>query len=216
MGPLPFDQATPLLTRVRRLPLRSKEGKYNWDRSTLYQRTLRSQFAIPKLVGSMGEKNPLAAGMLVRELLDEVGGLELHLGMFIPTIQGQGDAEQQKHWLPQCYATRVIGTYGQTELGHGTFLRGAAQRCQAPGSGPGRLLRLRLRPAGLARRRAGDDSHVRRLHRRVRHTLADAGSHQVVAGRPGQDVQPRGGDGTPRDGRLRERAAPLHRAAARV
>ena len=46
----------------------------------------------------MGEKNPFEAGKLLREQLDEPGGLDLHVGMFIPTIQGQGDEEQQVGW----------------------------------------------------------------------------------------------------------------------
>merc|ERR1712176_1227615 len=32
--------------------------------------------------------------------------------------------EQQKEWLQPALDFRVIGTYAQTELGHGTFLRG--------------------------------------------------------------------------------------------
>ena len=51
-------------------------------------------------------------------------GKPLRLGMFIPTIQGQGDKEQQKHWIPMCTKLQIIGTYAQTELGHGTYLRG--------------------------------------------------------------------------------------------
>ena len=36
----------------------------------------------------------------------------------------QGDDEQQQHWLPLAQTLKVIGTYAQTELGHGTFVRG--------------------------------------------------------------------------------------------
>ncbi len=105
-------------------PAYSKRAKYNWERSQLYENTLAMYLGMPRKVASMGEKDPLAAGRIVRELLDEPCGLDLHLGMFIPTIQGQGDAEQQKAWLPLCYNLSVIGTYAQTELGHGTYLRG--------------------------------------------------------------------------------------------
>jgi len=56
---------------------------------------------------ALQESNPMAAGRLLRELVDEPGGLDLHIGMFIPTIQGQGDAEQQKYWLPLCYGLKV-------------------------------------------------------------------------------------------------------------
>ena len=105
-------------------PLYSKANKYNWERADLYRHTLEMYLAMPRKVMSLGEKDALAAGRIVRELLDEPCGVDLHLGMFIPTIQGQGDAEQQKAWLPLCYNLSIIGTYAQTELGHGTYLRG--------------------------------------------------------------------------------------------
>lgn len=44
--------------------------------------------------------------------------------MFIPSIMSQANEEQQAYWLPLCYSLRIIGTYAQTELGHGTFVRG--------------------------------------------------------------------------------------------
>ncbi|KAJ2940648.1 hypothetical protein O0L34_g14755 [Tuta absoluta] len=48
----------------------------------------------------------------------------LHLGMFVPSIMGQCTPEQQAHWLPRALSMQIIGTYAQTELGHGTFIRG--------------------------------------------------------------------------------------------
>ena len=36
----------------------------------------------------------------------------------------QADDEQQQYWLPLAQTLKVIGTYAQTELGHGTFVRG--------------------------------------------------------------------------------------------
>lgn len=60
----------------------------------------------------------------LRNLLFFPGGLELHIGMFMPSILSQGTPEQQAKWLPLCNSLRIIGTYAQTELGHGTFVRG--------------------------------------------------------------------------------------------
>ncbi|KAI9701798.1 MAG: hypothetical protein M1836_001142 [Candelina mexicana] len=48
----------------------------------------------------------------------------LHSLMFIPTIKLQGTHEQQAHWLPLAESGTLIGAYVQTELGHGTFVRG--------------------------------------------------------------------------------------------
>jgi acyl-CoA oxidase len=44
--------------------------------------------------------------------------------MFIPTLLSQADMEQQAEWLPKALGLRLVGTYAQTELGHGTFVRG--------------------------------------------------------------------------------------------
>ena len=69
--------------------------------------------------------------------------LGLHFAMFMPTILGQvkvphtctcrwqscnlcfskGTMEQQD-WLGRAFNLEIIGTYAQTELGHGTFIRG--------------------------------------------------------------------------------------------
>ncbi|CAH0592214.1 unnamed protein product [Chrysodeixis includens] len=48
----------------------------------------------------------------------------LHVAMFIPTILGQANEEQKKYWLARASKMDLIGTYAQTELGHGTFIRG--------------------------------------------------------------------------------------------
>ncbi|KAG7167057.1 Peroxisomal acyl-coenzyme A oxidase 1-like 1 [Homarus americanus] len=44
--------------------------------------------------------------------------------MFIPAIVGQGTSEQQDKWLGRAERAEIVGTYAQTEMGHGTFLRG--------------------------------------------------------------------------------------------
>ncbi|XP_077426158.1 peroxisomal acyl-coenzyme A oxidase 1 isoform X2 [Vanacampus margaritifer] len=48
----------------------------------------------------------------------------LHFVMFVPTLYGQCDPEQSKKWIPLAESYQAIGTYAQTELGHGTHLRG--------------------------------------------------------------------------------------------
>jgi acyl-CoA oxidase len=48
----------------------------------------------------------------------------LHWIMFIPNIISLCDNEQQKVWLPLCRDWKMIGCYAQTELGHGSNVRG--------------------------------------------------------------------------------------------
>lgn len=45
--------------------------------------------------------------------------LSLHYVMFIPTLQGQTNDEQLEEYLGQAISRSIIGTYAQTELGHG-------------------------------------------------------------------------------------------------
>lgn len=48
--------------------------------------------------------------------------LGVHYVMFIPTLNSQCTAEQRKKWIPLAESFHMLGTYAQTELGHGQFL----------------------------------------------------------------------------------------------
>ncbi|XP_015269969.1 PREDICTED: peroxisomal acyl-coenzyme A oxidase 1 isoform X1 [Gekko japonicus] len=50
--------------------------------------------------------------------------IDLHYSMFTPTLQNQCTVAQQEKWLPLARGFQIIGTYAQTEMGHGTHLRG--------------------------------------------------------------------------------------------
>ncbi|XP_049626735.1 peroxisomal acyl-coenzyme A oxidase 1 isoform X2 [Suncus etruscus] len=50
--------------------------------------------------------------------------LDLHLGMFLPTLLHQATEEQQSRFFIPAWNLEIIGTYAQTEMGHGTHLRG--------------------------------------------------------------------------------------------
>ncbi|KAF8889619.1 acyl-CoA dehydrogenase/oxidase [Infundibulicybe gibba] len=50
--------------------------------------------------------------------------LGLHTSLFIGTLKLQASPEQLAYWLPLAKQGKIIGTYCQTELGHGTFFRG--------------------------------------------------------------------------------------------
>ncbi|XP_070595973.1 peroxisomal acyl-coenzyme A oxidase 1 isoform X3 [Erythrolamprus reginae] len=53
-----------------------------------------------------------------------VAPLDVHITMFVPTLKSQCTDAQEKKWLPLASRFQITGTYAQTELGHGTHLRG--------------------------------------------------------------------------------------------
>lgn len=52
----------------------------------------------------------------------------VHLVMFTRALKGQGTPEQYEKFGRRADNCEIIGTYAQTELGHGTFLRGLESR----------------------------------------------------------------------------------------
>nr|AWK67839.1 ACOX [Dunaliella tertiolecta] len=111
-----------LVEALKRTSWGNKERRHFMTREEEYVEALRASFGIWEKMKQ--EKMSLEDGVTMRSLVDFPGGLELHIGMFIPSILSQGTPEQQQHWLPLCYDLSIIGTYAQTELGHGTFVRG--------------------------------------------------------------------------------------------
>ncbi|KAK2495865.1 hypothetical protein MC885_006820, partial [Smutsia gigantea] len=52
-------------------------------------------------------------------LVSFVEPVGLNYSMFIPTLLNQGTTAQQEKWLPSSKGLQIIGTYAQTEMGHG-------------------------------------------------------------------------------------------------
>lgn len=70
----------------------------------------------------------MLGGEIGSGVLKQGNPIRLHITMFLPTILGQASDEQKMEWLGKCFDLKIIGTYAQTELGHGTFLRGLETR----------------------------------------------------------------------------------------
>lgn len=56
--------------------------------------------------------------------VDENLPIDVHLSMFIPLMQLHTDTEQRERWLTKSLSFEIIGAYCQTELAHGSNVRG--------------------------------------------------------------------------------------------
>ncbi|CAM9812115.1 unnamed protein product, partial [Discosporangium mesarthrocarpum] len=56
--------------------------------------------------------------------IDEVLPTDVHMAMVIPALQYQTSKEQRERWLDLATSFRILGAYVQTELGHGSNVRG--------------------------------------------------------------------------------------------
>ncbi|KAI9712540.1 MAG: hypothetical protein M1812_006849 [Candelaria pacifica] len=62
--------------------------------------------------------------LMANELISEPGPYGLHVSMFLITLRDQGTPEQHKLFLDKAEKYQIIGCYAQTELGHGSNVRG--------------------------------------------------------------------------------------------
>ncbi|TNM86146.1 hypothetical protein fugu_008417 [Takifugu bimaculatus] len=57
--------------------------------------------------------------------------LDLHLGMFLPTLLNQATPEQMDRFFTPAWNLQIIGTYAQTEMGHGWWRCSQRASCSA-------------------------------------------------------------------------------------
>eukprot|EP00798_Chlamydomonas_sp_ICE-L_P022131 gene22131-29193_t len=117
-----FDRKNELAEVISKTSWGDKSRRYFHTREEEYVGGLKAALGIWEMMKS--KEISLEEANWARELVNYPGGILLHIGMFIPSLLSQGTPEQQKKWLPPSYKLAVIGTYAQTELGHGTFVRG--------------------------------------------------------------------------------------------
>jgi acyl-CoA oxidase len=92
----------------------SREQKY----TEALRRSARAIDIASKLSLSLDEFERLLVSMNINS------PVFLHQFLFLHTLESQADDEQRKRWLPIAKAYGIIGNYAQTELAHGSNVRG--------------------------------------------------------------------------------------------
>ncbi|XP_054708090.1 peroxisomal acyl-coenzyme A oxidase 1-like [Uloborus diversus] len=90
--------------------------------SEIYDDSLRKSLHIFHKAMELADPQEILS--IADAILQEASPLTVHFVMFIPALMGLATEEQQAKWLPDALEMKIIGSYAQTELGHGTFLRG--------------------------------------------------------------------------------------------
>jgi acyl-CoA oxidase len=72
--------------------------------------------------------------LMAEYLVDDIQPYHLHMSLFTAAMREQCSPEQQTYWMPKITSWEVIGAYAQTELGHGSNVRGI--ECTATWNAP--------------------------------------------------------------------------------
>ncbi|KAG5056956.1 hypothetical protein AAZX31_05G060200 [Glycine max] len=117
-----FEVSDKMARLVASDPAFRKDDRVVLDRKALFKNTLRKAAYAWKRIIELRLSEEEAA--MLRSFVDQPAFTDLHWGMFVPAIKGQGTEEQQKKWLPLAHKMQIIGCYAQTELGHGSNVQG--------------------------------------------------------------------------------------------
>ncbi|XP_072259321.1 peroxisomal acyl-coenzyme A oxidase 1 [Pyxicephalus adspersus] len=95
------------------------------SRSERYELAIKKSSQMVRKIREHGISDPEEIYWFKRTCLgSKVDPLTLHFSMFTDMLAKQCDDTQRKKWVPLARSMQAIGTYAQTELGHGTHLRG--------------------------------------------------------------------------------------------
>jgi acyl-CoA oxidase len=118
------DRIVPILSSE---PLFSKTQQLNLSRPDRYHLGLARAKALRRLVKKHGWDHE--DYRMAEYLTDEMSPYHLHMTMFATTVREQGSEEQRRYWMPLIESWKILGAYAQTEMGHGSNVRGL--ECQA-------------------------------------------------------------------------------------
>ncbi|KAK8200961.1 hypothetical protein M8818_006281 [Zalaria obscura] len=123
-----FDRTDFLSRQERILKIVGNEPLFRKDRQLNLSRPERYHLGLAraKLLRRLSVKHSWTRDddEMAVYLVDDVSPYMLQMSMFVTTVREQGDEAQRAYWLPKIEKWEIIGAYAQTELGHGSNVRG--------------------------------------------------------------------------------------------
>lgn len=116
-----------ILSILEPIPIFCKKNQLNMARPDRYHLGL----ARAKMLRRLSVKHGWDTDdyLMADYLADEMNAYALQKTMFTTSVREQSNDQQKAYWLPKVDNYEIIGCYGQTELGHGSNVRGI--ECQA-------------------------------------------------------------------------------------
>ncbi|XP_041361181.1 peroxisomal acyl-coenzyme A oxidase 1-like [Gigantopelta aegis] len=94
-------------------------------REEFYDASVKQTMNFYRQTKELGLTKPIDLFHFTQVYFSELGNPAfLHEVAFLPTIISQGTEEQKAKWLPLGNNYQIFGTYAQTEIGHGSNIRG--------------------------------------------------------------------------------------------
>ncbi|PKY04427.1 acyl-CoA oxidase [Aspergillus campestris IBT 28561] len=133
-----LERQTRILPIVQKEPLFDKTRQQNLSRPERFKLAL----ARAKQLRRLSDQHvwTLQEYKLAEYLVDDVSPYMLQMEMFATTIEEQGTDAQRAHWMPRVESWQVVGAYAQTELGHGSNVRGLELEARWDGENKGFVL----------------------------------------------------------------------------
>ncbi|XP_061253389.1 peroxisomal acyl-coenzyme A oxidase 2 isoform X4 [Bos javanicus] len=104
-------------------PELSLKDNYFMTQNERYEAAIKKKFHILMLAQRLGWSEGSSELQYASRSVSGDLGFAIH-HIFQKTIRSLGSEEQIAKWDPLCSKFQILGTYAQTELGHGTYLQG--------------------------------------------------------------------------------------------